>query len=354
MNPPDQPEPAPQTAGSTRETLVSDTANDAWYPLTFDPHFMQRVWGGRRLESLYGKVLPDPPLPFGESWEISDRPEAVSVVNRGHFIHRDLHWLMTHHRTELLGENPGTTERFPLLVKILDAREKLSLQVHPPAAVAPRLQGEPKTEMWYVTHADPGAELHVGIKRGVTRALFEQRLRDGNVADCFHRVPVRSGTVMFLPSGRVHAIGGGIVLFEIQQNSNTTFRVHDWNRPGLDGKPRELHVEESLQCIDFDDLEPEAIRGTPSGADGFQRRDLIRDPLFTVREYTLEAGREFVGEAGGRAVIVAVAAGRLKVGDGAGSVDLDPGRFCLLPACLGDVRMRADHRDAKFLWARVG
>jgi len=161
---------------------------------------------------------------------------------------------------------------------LLDAREKLSLQVHPPAHKAAALGGEPKTEMWYIADAAPDADLFVGLKRGVTRAEFEQKISTGEVAGCFHRVPVKRGDAMFLPSGRVHAIGAGLVIFEIQQNSDTTYRVFDWNRVGLDGKPRELHVPQSLASIDFDDFEP-ALVNSPFKAVGDAR---IRQ-LVTIR-----------------------------------------------------------------------
>ena len=214
----------------------------ALYPLTFQPIFKERVWGGREIERLYGKKLP-PGAPIGESWEISDRPGDAGVITNGPLAGKDLRWLMENHAAELLGgAKPATGNRFPLLCKILDAREKLSLQVHPPAHQAAALGGEPKTEMWFIADAAPAAELYVGLKRGVTRAEFERKIRDGSVAECFHRLPVKTGDAMFLPSGRVHAIGAGLVIFEIQQNSDTTYRVFDWNRVGLDGKPRDLHT----------------------------------------------------------------------------------------------------------------
>src|SRR5688572_2008553 len=152
------------------------------YPLTFRPAFKERVWGGRNLERLYGKALP-PCVPIGESWEISDRPGDVSVIANGQFSGKNLHWLVEHHRDELLGPTKTQANRFPLLVKILDAREKLSLQVHPPAHKAAELGGEPKTEMWYIADAAPGAELYVGLKRGMNRSVFEQKIRSGSVAD---------------------------------------------------------------------------------------------------------------------------------------------------------------------------
>ena len=260
------------------------------YPLTFQPIFKERIWGGRELERLYGKKLP-PGTPIGESWEISDRPGDASVIANGPLAGKNLRWLMENHRAELLGDaKPANGNRFPLLCKILDAREKLSLQVHPPAAKAAELGGEPKTEMWFIADAAPGAELFVGLKRGVTRAEFEKKIRTGNVAECFHRIPVHAGDAMFLPSGRVHAIGAGLVIFEIQQNSDTTYRVFDWNRAGLDGKPRELHVAQSLASIDFNDFEPKLVE-TKFVADGkIQKRALVNDPLFNVESWKLNSG----------------------------------------------------------------
>src|SRR3954471_19309448 len=232
------------------------------YPLTFQPIFKERVWGGRALERLYGKKLPAG-VPIGESWEISDRPGDASVIANGPLAGKDLRWLMEHHERELLGETKSANGRFPLLIKILDAQEKLSLQVHPPAHKAAELKGEPKTEAWYIADAAPGAELYVGLKCGVTRAEFETKIKTGAVAECFHRVPVKAGDTMFLPSGRVHAIGAGLVIFEIQQNSDTTYRVFDWNRVGLDGIPRDLHVAQSLSSIDFEDFEPRLVSALP-------------------------------------------------------------------------------------------
>jgi len=170
------------------------------YPLVFEPILKERVWGGRMLERAYGKVLP-PEAPIGESWEISDRPGDASVIANGPLAGKDLRWLMECHGAEILGAAPSWRGRFPLLIKILDAREKLSLQVHPPAAKALALGGDPKTEMWYIAHAVPGAELFVGLKPGITRAEFERKLASGTVDACFHRVSVRAGDAMFLPSG---------------------------------------------------------------------------------------------------------------------------------------------------------
>jgi mannose-6-phosphate isomerase len=335
------------------------------YPFTFQPIFKERVWGGRELERLYAKKLPAS-KPIGESWEISDRPGDASVIANGPLAGKTLPWLMENHARELLGDATLAAEgRFPLLCKILDAREKLSLQVHPkpgstgvsPASSATRRQdgsapgGEPKTEMWFIADAAPDASLFVGLKRGVTRAEFEKRISDGSVADCFHRIPVRAGDAMFLPSGRVHAIGAGLVIFEIQQNSDTTYRVFDWNRVGLDGKPRELHVAQSLASIDFNDFEPKLVE-TRFTTDGrIRKRSLVNEPLFNVETWKLNSG------AGGllkpkKLQIIAVTAGKIEIKSGlergrlvramqslelAGeppALLLSAGQFCLIPASL--------------------
>lgn len=310
------------------------------YPLTFQPRFKERVWGGRSLARLYGKPLP-PDVPIGESWEIADRPGDVSVVANGRFVGEDLRWLVEQHREDLLGEARLQGNRFPLLVKLLDAQDKLSLQVHPPASKAAALGGEPKTEMWYVAHASPGAELYVGLRPGMSRGQFEQRIRDGTVADCFHRVQVKAGDAMFLPSGRVHAIGAGLVIFEIQQNSDTTYRVFDWNRVGLDGQPRELHVQQSLESIDFNDFEPALIQSQFLEQGAIKRRPLVQGLLFKVEEIHVSEAA-VVPLAPRQMQIVACLSGTLRVVDGSAAVNLTPGKFCLVPACLPGLTISAE------------
>src|SRR6266704_1437953 len=310
------------------------------YPLIFHPLFKERVWGGRKLAEIYHKPLP-PGVPIGESWEISDRPGDVSVIANGPLAGQDLHWLVERHAPELLGATQRAHGRFPLLIKILDAQEKLSLQVHPPPAKAAELGGESKTEMWYIADAAPGAEIFVGLKRGVTRADFERKIQAGAVADCLHRLSVQPGDAMFLPSGRVHAIGAGLVIFEIQQNSDTTYRVFDWNRVGLDGKPRALHIRESLESINFNDFEPPLIRAEFSGAVAKEMRPLVNDPLFNVTACKLTQG---VSDAlpANKMQIIAVLTGRLKVRDGQTSISRSAGQFCLIPASLMGVSVMAD------------
>jgi len=303
------------------------------YPIIFQPIFKDRVWGGRELERLYGKKIRAG-APIGESWEISDRPNDENVIVNGQFAGKNLRWLMENHAAGILGRaRPAAAGRFPLLCKILDARDKLSLQVHPPAGKAAELQGEPKTEMWFIADAAPGAELFVGLKRGVTRAEFEEKIADGSVADCFYRVPVQAGDTMFLPSGRVHAIGAGLVIFEIQQNSDTTYRVFDWNRTGLDGKPRELHIAQSLASIDFNDFEPKRVETQFVTVGSIQKRALVNDPLFNVETWKLNSGAS--GQLKPKQLqIVAVTGGEIEIKGGSTSVNLSAGQFSLIPASL--------------------
>jgi mannose-6-phosphate isomerase len=315
----------------------------ALYPLTFEPIFKERVWGGRRLEELYQKRLPSG-VPIGESWEISDRPGDVSVVANGPLAGKDLHWLVEHHREKLLGKAKLHSGRFPLLIKILDAEEKLSLQVHPPAGKAAELGGEPKTEMWYIAEAKPAAELYVGLKRGVTREEFERKMKKSTVADCFHQVRVKAGDAMFLPSGRVHAIGSGLLIFEIQQNSDTTYRVFDWNRVGLDGNPRALHQQESLASIDFDDFEPGLVPPEFVQENSLKKRSLVASPLFQVEEWKFKAGSNRLLPSGGMKII-ALVKGRLEVVDETGSVRLSPGSFCVIPASSRKVVAKAEEES---------
>src|SRR5205823_4251434 len=192
-------------------------------PLIFEPIFMERIWGGRKLAELFGKELPSN-KPIGESWEIVDRPETQSVVSNGPLKGKTLHELWSQHRKEIFGD-VLEAPRFPLLIKLLDAQEKLSLQVHPPEKIATKLGGESKTECWYVAAAEAGAELFIGFSQQITREQFEKSVQAGSAADHVHTIRVQQGDTMFLPAGRFHAVGAGNVLVEIQQNSDTTYRV---------------------------------------------------------------------------------------------------------------------------------
>jgi len=297
-------------------------------PILFVPQYMQRVWGGRMLETGYGRELPEREVPFGESWEISDRPEACSLVIGGPYDGRTLHDLWESQRGETFGQGYARHERFPLLIKILDARDDLSIQVHPPMELAAALGGEPKTEMWFIAKADPGAKLYVGLKPGVTRESFAAAVATGEVAALVHAIEPQAGESIFIPSGRLHAIGAGVVIFEIQQNSDTTYRVFDWNRVGLDGKPRDLHVAESLECIDFADTEP--------GMDPPGARTLANCEHFLVERQSGEFGSLVESPDSEHFSIIAVVSGSLQ--DDQKRIH-GPGSFLLIPRRAAPLRV---------------
>src|SRR5438270_4299871 len=271
---------------------------------------MERIWGSHRLASQFGKKLPTTAM-IGESWEIVDRPEAQSIVRNGPLRGRTLHELWTRDHDAIFGR-VADASRFPLLVKLLDAYDTLSLQVHPPEKVAAKLGGEPKTEFWYVAFAIAGAKLLAGLRQAVTRDQFEKAVRGGTVADLAHTILVQTGDSIFLPAGRLHAVGSGNVLVEVQQNSDTTYRVFDWNRIDQStGKPRALHVDQALECIDYDDVAPKLIE--PKG------ELLVRDKLFEIQKWKLDSPREIAPP--GRFAIVCCMSGSLSCAD----VDLRPG-----------------------------
>ena len=299
--------------------------NDVTAPLTFRPIFVERMWGGRRLESQFHKKLP-PQKRIGESWEIVDRPEAQSVVASGALFGRSLHQLWTQQRKEIFGDL-ADTPRFPLLIKILDAQEKLSLQVHPPENVASKLGGEPKSEFWYVVAANPDAEVFVGFREPITRDAFEEKLSHGNLIDYIHKIAVQSGDAVFLPAGRVHAIGAGNLLIEIQQNSDTTYRVFDWNRtdPGT-GTKRDLHIAQAIQSIDFEDVRPKPIHS--------QGEVLISHSLFEILKWNLDEAREVAPL--GQFAIVCCLTGNVTCT----KAELAPGEFFLVAAHSEDRQLK--------------
>jgi mannose-6-phosphate isomerase len=294
-------------------------------PLLFEPLFRERVWGGRRLEKLFGKKLP-PGKSIGESWEIVDRADAQSIVRQGEFRGRTLHELWTEHRAEIFGEGLIGAPRFPIFAKLLDAREKLSLQVHPPAEVASSLGGEAKTEMWYLLEADPGAELFVGLRRGISRAQFERAIAAGDLARCLHRVSTKKDDVFFVPSGRLHAVGGGNLIVEIQQNSDTTYRVFDWNRRDENGQSRVLHLEEAMRAINFDDHEPAPIQPDDEL--------LVTSADFAVEKWDLKTARR-ASDLREFAIFVCLS-GELEVG----SEQIRRGEFFLAPAFAHEMKLR--------------
>jgi mannose-6-phosphate isomerase len=254
---------------------------------------------------------------------------------------KTLHELWSNHRAEIFGAkhagNPSS--RFPLLIKLLDARERLSVQVHPPVSRAAELSGEPKTECWYFLHAAEGSSVYAGLKNGVTRESFEQALASGQVEETLHRAPARTGESIFIPSGRLHAIGEGLVIVEVQQNSDTTYRVFDWNRQGLDGKPRALHVDESMASIDFKDFQPML---TPAS------QSLVADcPYFHVEKISLPTALN-IAKTDDFSIITCLT-GSVECGE----VILKPGYFMIVPATPTEAMLTPGEAGTSILVTRL-
>ncbi|HKK18495.1 MAG TPA: type I phosphomannose isomerase catalytic subunit [Opitutales bacterium] len=286
--------------------------------ILFKPIYQERVWGGRKIGAELDRELPEN-KPIGESWEIVDREEAQSVTEAG----LSLRELIERDPEAIMGPAWPAERPFPILVKWLDCREKLSLQVHPPKQIAAELGGEPKTENWYIASAEPGATLMAGLKKGVSKQDFAKALEKNALAPLVHRFEVTAGESIFIPSGRIHAIGGGNLILEIQQNSDTTYRVYDWGRVGLDGKPRQLHIEASLRSTDFEDYEPETLK--PTG----KPQVLAESEVFNLRKEVLKDGEKISFE-GGSPLIISMLKGKLEGSEGS---SLERGDNALLPAC---------------------
>lgn len=271
------------------------------YPLKFTPRFLPKIWGGRKLQTVLGKPLPQGQS-IGESWELYDFPPtdasdnwASSIIENGPLAGRTLHDAVVEHGRSLHGNVPLLLSgQFPLLVKFLDAREDLSVQVHPDAEYAARHPGAHlKSEAWYIVQADPGAKLYRGLVPGTTCERFAKAIADGTVEKCIKAIEVKAGQCYYLPSGTIHALGAGILAAEVQTPSDTTFRVFDFNRiePST-GRPRELHIEQALECINFGPEDHRAeTRSHVAGAFTTVTR-LVTCPYFILEKVRFSEGVE--------------------------------------------------------------
>jgi mannose-6-phosphate isomerase len=274
------------------------------YPLKFKPRFVEKIWGGRKIETVLGKRLPSGKQ-IGESWELYDFPPGVcdgsanwvsAEVANGPLAGQTLHHLVSEFGEELLGDvKPvGEHRQFPILIKFLDAREDLSVQVHPDEKYAAANPGAHlKTEAWYVLEADPGARIYKGLRPGTTRDAFAGAIAEGRCEAHLTAIPSKAGDCYFLPSGTVHALGAGILVAEVQTPSDTTYRVYDFNRvDATTGKPRTLHVEQALACIDFSGA-PEAKQPRSHVAGFFTTvTRLVTSPYFKIEKVRFTEGVE--------------------------------------------------------------
>ena len=251
------------------------------YPLLFEPNLHTVIWGGNQLRPYKGLEPSDEPI--GESWEVSAVPTSASVISNGIWKGRDLISVINEQPKAILGKtvNEKYHGKLPLLVKFIDAKRDLSIQVHPKDEMAMREHGKMgKSEMWYVIKADEGAHLYAGFKQEINNEEYLRRIADGTITEVLADHQVKAGDVFYLPAGRVHAICGGIMLAEVQQSSDVTYRIYDYNRPGLDGKPRELHTALAAQALDYH-VEKNYLTNYTEAKD--QAIQIVDTPYFDVR-----------------------------------------------------------------------
>jgi mannose-6-phosphate isomerase len=302
------------------------------YPLQFQPEFKERVWGGRDLER-FGFELPEGRI--GEAWTIGDHPNGTTKVMNGELAGLGLDQVREQYGKEFFGPKGFSekTGRFPLLIKLLDCQDDLSVQVHPNDDYDGLPKGElGKTEMWYVLDAKPGAKIIYGLKDGVTRESLAQAIEQDKIMDTMFEVSVSAGDTFYIPAGTVHALCAGVLVAEIQQNSDTTYRLYDYNRPGLDGKPRELHVEDSLHVIAYDNSG--ATRMTTELASDNSWLSIAASPYFLVEKG--RTGSRWDLETNGESFVIHVICegeGTLSWPDG--ELAAKPGDCFLIPANLG-------------------
>ncbi|MDD5698171.1 MAG: class I mannose-6-phosphate isomerase [Victivallaceae bacterium] len=312
------------------------------YPLIFKPIYHGKMWGGTQIrEFLKRDDVPELPEPVGESWELADREDEQSIVVNGALKGTTLTQLVKHYGKTLLG-NKYNGGRFPLLVKIIDAGERLSLQVHPDEQACARLGNgaEPKTEMWYILNARKGAKIMAGMNPRSTRQQLLNTLQSAEAEkylQVFHSEP---GDAYFITSGTLHAIGEGNLLIEIQQNSDTTYRVSDWGRVDQDGKPRELHYEQALEAINYINRTSPRIPGVV-GVVGHNRKFPVvnRCRFFAVDDLRLVAEWNENTTLSNSFHLVSCINKPIRITAGTDEVKLNPAQTCLIPACLGEYRI---------------
>ena len=316
--------------------------NNSLYPLTFAPVFKDYIWGGRNLER-FGRKLPAGII--AESWEIAAHKNGTTRVDNGRYAGKLLTEVQEELGLDLIGTNCAWAQerdKFPLLIKILDASRPLSVQVHPNDSYALKHEGNElgKTEMWVVLQAEPGAELILGVKSGTTKQAFRQAILDGQLEPFLHTLPVKAGDHVCVPAGSLHAIMDGLIIAEIQQNSDTTYRVYDWNRFGADGQPRPLHIDKALDVINFEQVEPKVVAPKLiEDRSGIRRSLLCRNHYFVTERVEMAAGSVFEGHCNGDSLeIWGVLKGAVRLNE----LSLDAVQFVLVPAAMGKFNVATD------------
>ena len=304
------------------------------YPLRFEPILRQLIWGGRRLGTVLHKTIGSE-SDYAESWELSDYQDKVSVVSDGPLAGTTLRELVRSRGDELLGPAMGRREQFPLLVKFIDANQNLSVQVHPDDEEARRLAGDSgKTEAWVILAAEPGSAIYAGLEAGVGPGDLNEAIHSGIVEPLLHRFDAKPGDSILIEAGTVHAIGAGVLLVEVQQMSDATFRVYDWNRIGPDGKPRQLHIREAMQSIDFQRGPVGPVAPVVEEIEGVGSREhLARSRYFALDR--LKIRRPTTVGSHDRFTVLMGLEGSADLAQGRWSGRLDFGQTILLPAAVG-------------------
>ncbi len=308
------------------------------YPLRFTPIFKRYLWGGRKLQTVLGKPTGNHD-DYAESWELVQHPSGTSILENGPLAGQSLEELLAEHAPAVYGRH-YPQPRFPLLFKLLDCCRHLSVQVHPTDAAA-ALQTPPdlgKTEAWVILAAEPGAMLYAGLKRGFDRQALEREVARGTTELCLHKVEPQVGDCFFIPAGVVHALGAGLLVAEIQQSSDTTFRLFDWNRTGPDGKPRQLHLQESLDAINYGSGPIQAQTPVATSLPHVKR-------LVSCDKFVLDRWSDFSsGTLGGddRFHIINVLEGSVRISSDPSDQPLERGQTALIPAALGSVQLQAE------------
>lgn len=308
------------------------------YPLKLKAPLKDYIWGGTRLKSEYGKETDLPTI--AESWELSCHQAGLNIIENGIFKGQTLPECISHLGKKIIGTKAASLDYFPLLIKLIDAHDNLSVQVHPNDDYAQAVEGEPgKTEMWYIVDAEPDAKLIYGFKNKISRDEFEKRITDNTLLDICNQVSVKKGDVFFISSGTLHAIGKGILIAEIQQNSNTTYRVYDYGRKGKDGNPRELHIAKALTVTD---LHPPAQKkgaiGSISIFSDYKIKLLSQCSLFTVYLFTIAGNCTLCADNESFHSLL-VLNGELCLDAPNESLILKKGDSVFIPASMGDYRI---------------
>jgi mannose-6-phosphate isomerase len=318
-----------------------------FYPLLFQPVYKDYIWGGRNFKKLFGRTIPNGQV--AESWDIAAHKDGTSIVANGSFSGISLSQMLASYGTDLVGlrsEWALARNKFPLLIKLLDAQERLSVQVHPSDEYAQRHEGNElgKTEMWVVLNSLPGSEVILGVTKDTTPSTFKEAIEDGTLDEFLHRIPVKSGDFICVPSGSLHAILGGLVLAEIQQNSNTTYRVFDWGRDLTD---RPLHIRQAMDVVNFEQVEPALTPPVPLQSAGSIDRELLcENEYFTVERWYFDKDSSYLGSCDGSTMeIWGIINGQISIEGGAGVIELRPVKFSLLPAALGSFSIKASQKS---------